>query len=1793
MLRTAVAEDVTFDAVEFRRVLLRGVGDGRASAATRTAARSASAAAAAATAMSAFAAAAADDSPAAPDVVAAYTDLCPAAPELFAALYLSAVRPAAAAAALDCLLAIARYARAAGAAARPRPRDAVDRARSLVKDVVKGRAPALFDALSAGGGVAARALALLTEVTASRPLLAKEAVNRFDLGAHALCLPLCAAPGTSTPFTDLLVALLSSGDHDVVYTLATRSRHAMLSPLVAARERGAAGPDPRAVDALLLALTTRVLPAPSRAVARSALEPPMLETTAALAAAGRTAAAALLSAALAAPPSVVPTAHAARVLAAVPISASTPALNVALDGVRACPRAARMLLQTGPHVFAEPALTSTWLAAAAVICCAAAELRTPTPVFARARFVEKCWAHASPLVRHYGALVAAALCRVVAQQPKPLVIARTFLPAPALLDTALRKAGGEDTVLLRVYGDYRSLFRKDFDDLRSDAIRVAMDAGYGKKPSALGHVVRASLHLRPNDALSTLFNRRLFSALLREVVCEVTVKPAEACDAPGEAWLLVKEVMLATGLFPEGTEHEVAVWISVVTSVGAESTLAEFESFLAGAWSKPYALFDDLTELSQTVHADEVGSDDETDDGIGVSQSRPLTSLLTAAGLRRIEKLGTNAADACPGFAPGSLGDVLGAALEGICLAMNSRRLASAVGNRVASIYSSRLAVASHQGRLVSVARRLASSDTDEATVFDLIDCVSADTASAVVGIASRHLLGCDAKVWNSSTGCASILNLLLRLTCYDAVVAEPLSLLVLSAQRDSRSDNPAALFAASLLKSRCTLSVRHAALRVLCSLWDGGAQAMVSDAGLVEYGRLAIARSLSSSARAKNRLDPCQLEELLVSILTGMQGSVATRSVLELLSKLTSHGDASVRAAALAVPLRLFESGKARLDLACLSTPDAAMLQVLVSQFPFLRECVIEYASSPALESPASAMTVLPAIAWCCGADEERGEVDAVLPRTGAALIAALLSPSRLSLTSVVSVSERDLLSSCVEFLLPRLLRGDICPHAVGLIGDFLRSQSDSWTERPSLATEATISSIIVCSIFRAASSKNDVVLKQVQSHLVNLLVAFPDSAISPEKSGGAELLACMLESLKVNNMLASIDMKVLEVMEKCVPDFLAACTKGLSNSGSASHSEESQVAMLRVIVASFQLDLMIGKMAGAVLSSLSDAKVAKTAIDWLARAVSACVHRLGNQSVSADVAQSLVKLEDVFSETYQGLMTSRDRCILQAMQDIAAVMKSSGCRSNFLLSDRRHTLFQVNAADVLTLLSARQLEITADSILCVPVASDVPEAIDPYFALTVLRRGACEAEARPNVAVLDLEHIARNGLIGIAITGLASADEQLRMLSYAALGALTKAVGPESGVARDAASALYRDRRQLAFLLNLLRTSIRSPLERLLPLFAMFFRHALGVVLRPTHGAYREVTRFLLRTPLHNVHDADGLSCLFREESESCRSLALTVMKHGIRSGEDHHVARRRHMYDTVLMLGIQFPAAVLSLLTTIAGKCDGQVSADLVRSYGVLSWIMGDCFGSNALLPERLALLTELARVLPRGVLCDRYAPSFARALEELALHQMAGQEAVANAVRCIAALAPDRRNAFDLPPRHRCYSLASAVYAKSIAEQSQDEEQFVVSALLSCSSQAKGQKGDSFPATAAEKSATLAFAAATLLQHQKLRSAPAVRSAVACLLFVQSRTHLDSCLVIALLATLPVDLWPTDLHALADLVPGAIPQRLSDLRPRTARVDRRTIVRAARRLLPKADAPPGTPASGGRDAKRRKT
>jgi Nucleolar pre-ribosomal-associated protein 1 len=559
------------------------------------------------------------------------------------------------------------------------------------------------------------------------------------------------------------------------------------------------------------------------------------------------------------------------------------------------------------------------------------------------------------------------------------------------------------------------------------------------------------------------------------------------------------------------------------------------------------------------------------------------------------------------------------------------------------------------------------------------------------------------------------------------------------------------------------------------------------------------------------------------------------------------------------------------------------------------------------------------------------------------------------------------------------------------------------------------------------------------------------------------------------------------------------------------------------------------------------------------LAALVCAVTRRLSARRVDSRIAQSMVSLEAMFSEQglYTGSLSSEDCSIRLAMERIASVLKGSDARQRFKLPERRDNLFHVRSTQVIQVLDTKRLRDTADMLLELAPddiekrqsPTDLPSCpspgYDPRFILHALQKAATDASQSPKSAVLDLGALARTGLVDVAICGLASNSRQIRILAYAALAALARAVGPSGKVPPDFAAALYRDRRQLAYALELLQASIREPLVRVLPLFASFYCVALSVMLHPTHKGNKELVRFILRSSVQDVHDAEGVCYLLREPSQHCHELALQIMQRGIRSPEDHHVARRRRFYDRALTL-LDLREYVVSALLSMVGRLNGQIAADLVRSLGILSWLMSAPTqdGANMNGTKDLELLTRLAVCLPEGALPSRYAPSFLQTLEVLSANNNADTTRVDEATAAVSRLTPRVLRLLDFDDRK--YMRAGLVRYVHATLLQRATPELIQEAITACCTE--GKKDRAFPNTKEDLHAIQAFIADQLLKNPRLRTND-VRSALACLALDGQRMTVWG--MVASVSVLDQAALTPTLHQLAESIPGSVDEDALDL------------------------------------------
>lgn len=570
------------------------------------------------------------------------------------------------------------------------------------------------------------------------------------------------------------------------------------------------------------------------------------------------------------------------------------------------------------------------------------------------------------------------------------------------------------------------------------------------------------------------------------------------------------------------------------------------------------------------------------------------------------------------------------------------------------------------------------------------------------------------------------------------------------------------------------------------------------------------------------------------------------------------------------------------------------------------------------------------------------------------------------------------------------------------------------------------------------------------------------------------------------------------------CREPIQAGCASGTGDRDMNAHSVPISLPFL-CITEVLRLDLVLDKAAKRSLISLSDhdggflaaifqrghrayyshVTIQNATPYAVATFVQAALTRLPRFGLEEEVAKSLSITERILSaekSVFNASLSESDIAIRECMHGIKVCLRVNDGQKKFCLPDRRTGFFEAISSHVISLFDKKRLEYTCHKILEPSVMnsgkwfsspSSPEDALDPIFVLRVFLSACAEAQKAPGSAILDIGRIAKDGVLAVALTGLASDDDEIRALSFACMHYFSGVVGPVSGVPLGSAAALYKDRKQLAFLLDLLQNSVHTAMMKVLPLFAVWFRTALKVALSPAHDANKAVTFFFLHSPSMDLSDCLGLSRLLHcdssgPEMEATRLLALDIIKHGVRSMKDVNVLRKRRIFDWLLMLGgsasgneQRFRDEVLNTFVAILSRnSEVLIAHDMVFSFGIVPWLLHDASQveePDHVLRRRLDVLLHIASSFIEHHERERVAVMLSEALSVLtrtflrrpdSVRSTNVMSSIMNCSAAIAFLAPQRRGLILLDfskiyLRHRDYcgpeSIDGSLVASIVARQ----------------------------------------------------------------------------------------------------------------------------------------------------------
>lgn len=280
----------------------------------------------------------------------------------------------------------------------------------------------------------------------------------------------------------------------------------------------------------------------------------------------------------------------------------------------------------------------------------------------------------------------------------------------------------------------------------------------------------------------------------------------------------------------------------------------------------------------------------------------------------------------------------------------------------------------------------------------------------------------------------------------------------------------------------------------------------------------------------------------------------------------------------------------------------------------------------------------------------------------------------------------------------------------------------------------------------------------------------------------------------------------------------------------------------------------------------------------------------------------------------------------------------------------------------------------------------------MDSEFILRTFLAACAQAQQTPEAPVLDLGKIAKDGILAVALTAISGPNRRCRLLGYACIQLFSEVIGAVSGVPGNHASGLYRDRKQLAFVLGLLRQSIvGSDVDveqvKVLPLFIAWFVVCIKVALQSVHDVNKIVTSLLLREERWDVMDCTGLVHLLNcggveREVRAARELGLEVLSKGLRGWRDWKIARKRMMIEHVMMLaggvnGVDHEGEngfvrmkAIGVVENILKRGVG-IAREFCEGYGVVSWVCVQ-HGMKMRKNEVLKRMSVLQRLVESGVI-----------------------------------------------------------------------------------------------------------------------------------------------------------------------------------------------------------------------------
>lgn len=1758
----AFVDDVrnSFDAAEFCATVTAAVGTGRTT--TSLALRDTSAVSLATAALQNFYNLATQSAP--PDVVAAYVQYSPRATEIFTAVRAISSNAIITASALDCLTAIVRY-----SLNDSNPIQALEGARSVVKEIVKARILLLYDVFVHDKlACAKKALNLLRLVAQCHPVLAKEIMSRFNLASEHFAPALCSAENNfcRIPFLDLVFVLLASGDRDVVRAFATTARPVLvhclnivtertlrevgLWPVQAGSGRERAGMKrtlaPSHVQKreliaainFLLAIERHIVTNPYMDVRRPALANSVVTNLAKIGAAD--------TPSFDVVPLVVMSDHkalrdiakrifitilgdekvrsfkeAVAALTKLPVFSGSAALLFILDIVEKVPEISKGLLEKGPYLARMPKLSSAWFAGAAIVSACVLRLPGPLSKFTEKDFFVRCLHHEDGLVRHTGVLILRAYCKVVARDEAARRAPLKLLPHVKVIEDLVRAEGQSDEEAQKLLADYQTMLYGEVMDNKHDAVRLAVENA-GEDLVKAEASIRSAIGVNKRDAFHSILRKRYLSRIITRA--RTTKNPQVA----RRLWFLSRDIIKTSDLFPIGSEGEVDVFLAYLSggTEDVEECVTAFEQMLHSAWQTPYGLFDDI----RGSHPDLTQVD--------------KTSLLSAAAVFRLRKLSTRQESsglskkdslfqsllskilrtvvACQG--------ILGTGIDGTYLKSVLPKLLCQreIWWEAESLSALREDVVTGDCEMIQKVF-ISPSRYPRTPFLQLIRAVSLFrlqnfAAKRTFSFKRNVFINISAiwSVWSKFRETGSWTGKLDLVGCSSQDVLKDCGLSTLPLgifleQLHSHTHDTDMIKCVQSLKSLFSkedyvLSVA-AVLRVTPAhsvrsfLASEAVDILVADQRdetNIQHLFPVVQDSLLHAVSCKHAWDVPSIETFLSVVLKALHSidespfhqRFASYS-FALLKRLLRHSDTGT---CIFVQILLSKAPEIELPhLRDISLTTASNLGLSLKYFPSLQKSIIlqitRWTSADIAGCFPRLLPLLQVVLNPTLFTELKEKLrfnfhetcDIVLEAL-AMQINGLLDKGQGELQEIagamIQLGKILLLSACKLDSFLKLLKtsyqsenGKVFNNLILLLSGALSGEN----EEKKLAVCTDLSLVEILTLLSLWFDRHQLTIGE-PNH-IHALRAF-QGVLEQLRIRKAVLYALTRDAGGLEKALASFCSHTLKSLHNFLRYSASGAEQGNAGSpGEASNPKAVILMSLNCVKEVLLLDLLLDKAAKRSLIFLSDQdgdmirlclqgtlrgsshgdfKTIGAITSLIAEIVQAALKMLPRFGVEENVAVALSVIEEVLSSDlsrFSASMSPNDIAIRDCMHDIAQYMQVNQARGQYQLPERRTGYFGPTKSQLLSMFVRERLESTCTKMLWKPAeyvtwiekdqgmfrsnTQKNTEPYDPVFVLRTFLIACSEALKAPGSALLDLGRIARDGLLSVVVTGIACEKEEVRALSYACLHSFSKVVGPISGVPLGSAAALYEYRRQLSFLLTLLQNSISEPLVQAVPLFAVWFRLCIRVVLIPKHEAYKTVVHFLLRAPTIDITDCLGVSYLLRfqefqtvSQRKASRLLGLEVLRRGVVSIKDFNIVRKQRLLDVLFMYGgtvlgddVQLHRETFNTLSALLSRDDGTLSEELINGQGIIPWLLPlhtERDETEQMLSCRMNLLRNLASSVPRPAKTLDFVMQFPGALNALLLRLKKNSESLSisnmfkAAVMCcnaIIGLAPQTRKLID--------------------------------------------------------------------------------------------------------------------------------------------------------------------------------